>query len=146
MPMDVSGLSAYPDFLAFGITLLLTSSSLSLWFPILIELLCAVMLAVGVKESTRFNSVFTGLNLLVVCFVVIAGSFKADLDNWRIDENDIPKGLVASVTRRDLTWDSAIDMVRAVSSLSASPEWWPVRPLASMVIRLDNFGRFYANL
>ncbi len=47
------------------------------------------MLAVGVKESTRFNSVFTGLNLLVVIFVVIAGSFKADFHNWNIPKEDI---------------------------------------------------------
>ncbi|XP_054164905.1 high affinity cationic amino acid transporter 1-like isoform X2 [Oppia nitens] len=75
MPMDVNGLSAYPDFLAFGITLLLT-----------------VMLSVGVKESTRFNSIFTFLNLLVVLFIVIAGSFKASVSNWTIPEKDIPEG------------------------------------------------------
>ncbi|CAG2162833.1 unnamed protein product [Oppiella nova] len=75
MPIDVTGLSAYPDFLAFGITLLLTA-----------------MLSIGVKESTRFNSIFTGLNLLVVLFIVIAGSFKADIKNWTIPEDDVPKG------------------------------------------------------
>ncbi|CAG2116716.1 unnamed protein product, partial [Medioppia subpectinata] len=75
MPMDVTGLSAYPDFLAFGITLLLT-----------------VMLSIGVKESTRFNSIFTALNLLVVLFIVIAGSFKANIDNWTIPAKDVPVG------------------------------------------------------
>lgn len=93
MPMNVTGLSSYPDFLAFGITLLLTGSSFSKTNLRFIQLIFPVMLAVGVKESTRFNSVFTGLNLLVVCFVVIAGSFKADLDNWRLKEEDIPAGL-----------------------------------------------------
>lgn len=52
------------------------------------------MLAVGVKESTRFNSVFTCLNLLVVIFVVIAGSFKANIDNWKIEKSAIPKEFV----------------------------------------------------
>jgi cationic amino acid transporter 2 len=51
------------------------------------------MLSIGVKESTRFNSIFTGLNLLVVLFIVIAGSFKADIKNWTIPEDDVPKGL-----------------------------------------------------
>lgn len=77
MPMNITGLSPYPDFLAFSITLLLT-----------------VMLAIGVKESTRFNSIFTGLNLLVVLFVVIAGSFKIDFHNWNLSKSEItnPKG------------------------------------------------------
>jgi amino acid transporter len=50
------------------------------------------MLAIGVKESTRFNSVFTGLNLMVVLFVVIAGSFKIDFSNWNVPEEQVPAG------------------------------------------------------
>lgn len=38
-------------------------------------LIFSVVLAFGVKESSLFNNVFTGLNLVVVVFVVIAGSF-----------------------------------------------------------------------
>lgn len=71
-PMNVSGLSPYPDFFALGITLLL-----------------ALILAVGVKESSRFNNLFTGVNLLVVTYIVICGSFKADADNWKIDPNQV---------------------------------------------------------
>ncbi|CAG0888553.1 unnamed protein product, partial [Cyprideis torosa] len=66
-------LSEYPDFFAFGITFAL-----------------AILLSVGVKESTRFNGIFTCLNLLVICFVLICGAFKADLDNWKIDPNNLP--------------------------------------------------------
>lgn len=73
MPIGVTWLSSYPDLFALGITLFL-----------------AVMLAIGVKESTRFNNIFTGLNLLVVVYVVIAGSFKADITNWRLKPQDIP--------------------------------------------------------
>ncbi|KAI2796808.1 High affinity cationic amino acid transporter 1 [Blomia tropicalis] len=72
MPMDVPGLSSYPDFLALGITITLT-----------------LMLTVGVKESTRFNSIFTGINLLVVIFVVIAGSFHIDWHNWNITQSEL---------------------------------------------------------
>ncbi|KAH7642311.1 cationic amino acid transporter 2 [Dermatophagoides farinae] len=74
MPIDVPGLSAYPDFLAFLITFSLT-----------------IMLVIGVKESTRFNSVFTGINLLVVLFVVIAGSFHIDFHNWNLSKDEVPE-------------------------------------------------------
>lgn len=74
MPINISGLSTYPDFLAFGITFVLT-----------------IMLAVGVKESTRFNSVFTVLNLGVVIFVVVAGSFHLNWDNWNITAEEARK-------------------------------------------------------
>ncbi|XP_013773608.1 cationic amino acid transporter 2-like [Limulus polyphemus] len=73
LPINNTGISAYPDFLALGITLLLT-----------------VMLAVGVKESSRFNNVFTVLNLAVVLFAVIAGGFKADITNWKLSKEEVP--------------------------------------------------------
>ena len=43
------------------------------------------MLSVGVQESTRFNNIFTLLNLGVVAFVIITGLTKADLANWSLD-------------------------------------------------------------
>ncbi|XP_042911215.1 high affinity cationic amino acid transporter 1 isoform X2 [Parasteatoda tepidariorum] len=73
MPMHLSGLSSFPDFLAFGITLLLT-----------------VILAFGVRESSRFNNVCTILNLLVVVYAVICGLFKANLHNWQLTPEEIP--------------------------------------------------------
>lgn len=77
MPFNVSHMSEYPDFLALGITLLLT-----------------FMLAVGVKESTKFNSVFTGINLIVVLYVIICGAFQSDIHNWQLDpkKDAIPEG------------------------------------------------------
>ncbi|CAN7985290.1 unnamed protein product [Ixodes hexagonus] len=56
-----------------------------------IFMLLKCMLAIGVKESTRFNTVFTLVNLLVVVYVVIVGSFKADIANWRLKPQDIPR-------------------------------------------------------
>lgn len=53
------------------------------------------MLAVGVKESTRFNSVFTGINLLVVVFVIAAGLTKSDIHNWRLNETEVQQGAEA---------------------------------------------------
>ncbi|GFR07784.1 high affinity cationic amino acid transporter 1, partial [Trichonephila clavata] len=73
LPIHVNSLSSYPDFLAFGITLLLT-----------------VMLSVGVKKSSIFNNVCTLLNLLVVIYAVIVGSFKANVHNWKLTPEEIP--------------------------------------------------------
>ncbi|XP_050412616.1 cationic amino acid transporter 2 isoform X2 [Patella vulgata] len=76
MPMDLTGLSTYPDFFSFGITLLLTA-----------------LLAFGVRESAKFNNVFTAVNLLVVLYVVICGLFKVDSKNWNLDPADMPPGV-----------------------------------------------------
>jgi len=43
-----------------------------------------VILAIGVKESTTFNNIFTGVNLLVVLYAVICGAFKANGENWAL--------------------------------------------------------------
>ncbi|KAK7864555.1 hypothetical protein R5R35_007326 [Gryllus longicercus] len=67
MPMGVSFLSPFPDFFAFGIVMLLTG-----------------VLSLGVKESTILNNLFTGLNIVTVLIVIIAGSLKADAGNWRL--------------------------------------------------------------
>jgi len=67
MPISVPFLAEYPDLTASSITLLLT-----------------ILLSIGVKESSRFNNVFTLLNLCVVIFVVVAGLSAANTDNWHL--------------------------------------------------------------
>nr|CAD7403229.1 unnamed protein product [Timema poppensis] len=62
MPININFLSDYPDFLAFGIIMLL-----------------AVLLAIGVKESTIMNNLFTVLNMIVIAIVIVAGSIKANV-------------------------------------------------------------------
>ncbi|XP_067130420.1 high affinity cationic amino acid transporter 1-like [Centruroides vittatus] len=74
MPIDIPYMSSYPDFFSFGIVMLLT-----------------VLLSFGVKESSKLNNVFTIVNLLVVVYVVICGSFKADIHNWELPKSEIPK-------------------------------------------------------
>lgn len=54
-----------------------------------ISLIHPVILAVGVKESSRFNNLFTMVNLLVVAYIVICGVFKADPHNWNINPNEV---------------------------------------------------------
>ncbi|XP_064641852.1 high affinity cationic amino acid transporter 1-like [Lineus longissimus] len=73
MPMNLPGLAPYPDFFAFGITLFLS-----------------IILSVGVKESSRFNNIFTGLNLIVVAYIIICGFFKMEFSNWTIAADRVP--------------------------------------------------------
>ena len=71
MPIDISFLSPYPDFCAFVITLSLT-----------------LILCIGVKESTRFNNIFTCLNICVVVFVTFCGWITADFNNWQLEPKE----------------------------------------------------------
>lgn len=73
VPMNVNYLSPYPDFLSFGLVLLLTC-----------------LLAFGVKESSMLNNAFTVLNLVTICIVLVSGSIKADVNNWKL--TDVPDG------------------------------------------------------
>nr|XP_053655566.1 cationic amino acid transporter 2-like [Cherax quadricarinatus] len=72
MPIDVSFLSTYPDFLAFGLSFVL-----------------ALALSLGVKSSSRMNNVFTSINLFVIVFVIIAAGTQASVENWAIPEIDL---------------------------------------------------------
>lgn len=66
--------SSYPDLFAFTLTMLLT-----------------IMLVIGVKESTRFNTIFTGVNILVIIFCVVVGLFNVDIQNWKLTIDQLPE-------------------------------------------------------
>lgn len=55
-----------PDFVAFGVTLLLS-----------------IVVACGVKESTRANTILTLVNLSVIAVSVFAGLGYSNTDNWK---------------------------------------------------------------
>ncbi|XP_076647258.1 cationic amino acid transporter slimfast isoform X2 [Halictus rubicundus] len=74
MPIHVSFLSEYPDFFAFAVVLLLVA-----------------LLSIGVKESSVLNNIFTVVNLITIIIIVVAGSIKADPENWRIPPEAIPE-------------------------------------------------------
>lgn len=59
MPIEVSFLATYPDFLSFGMILLL-----------------ACVLAFGVKESSMLNNIFTCVNLCTIGIVLVAGAMN----------------------------------------------------------------------
>ncbi|GAB1602290.1 high affinity cationic amino acid transporter 1-like, partial [Argonauta hians] len=57
----------YPDFAAFFIVMVLT-----------------LILMCGVKESAVINNIATTINVLVLCYFIIAGLFHVDVKNWSI--------------------------------------------------------------
>ncbi|XP_036379513.1 cationic amino acid transporter 3-like [Megalops cyprinoides] len=73
MSMKVSGkvLAEYPDLFALILVLLLTG-----------------LLAFGVSESALVNKIFTGVNLVVLGFVIISGFVKGDASNWNLTTED----------------------------------------------------------
>ncbi|XP_071451542.1 solute carrier family 7 member 14-like [Hetaerina americana] len=64
-----------PDFLAFGITILMT-----------------FIMAAGVRKSLAFNNVLNALNLAVWVFVMTAGLFYVDSRNWSEHKGFLPYG------------------------------------------------------
>ncbi|XP_030065519.1 cationic amino acid transporter 3 [Microcaecilia unicolor] len=58
------------------------------FFALLIVVLLTAPLAFGVSESALINKIFTAVNLLVLCFVILAGFVKGHIKNWCLTEED----------------------------------------------------------
>lgn len=65
MPIHVDFLANYPDLLSFVLVLLV-----------------AVLLSIGVKESSYMNIVFTAVNLITICIMIVAGAMKGKLKHY----------------------------------------------------------------
>ncbi|XP_004550370.1 solute carrier family 7, member 3 [Maylandia zebra] len=87
MAMTVPGkvLAEYPDLFALILVLLLTG-----------------LLAFGVSESALVNKIFTGINLVVLGFVIISGFVKGDTNNWHLTENDYREFINSTNGSREL--------------------------------------------
>lgn len=46
------------------------------------------LLAFGVNESALVNKIFTGINLVVLGFVMISGFVKGNTANWNLTKDD----------------------------------------------------------
>lgn len=68
-------LGRYPDFVAFAFCLVYSC-----------------LLAVGVKRSAIFNSLFTIINLSVMTWVICGGFYYADIKNWNTGKGFLPFG------------------------------------------------------
>lgn len=66
--IQLKGFASYPDFFAFTLVLLAT-----------------LILTLGVKNSSRFNTFFTGINLFVILFITCVGLYYAKVENWTRD-------------------------------------------------------------
>ena len=49
------------------------------------------LLAFGVNESALVNKIFTGINLVVLGFVIISGFVKGNTDNWDLKQDDFER-------------------------------------------------------
>ena len=63
--VHVKGLAEYLDFLSVIVILGLT-----------------VVLLVGIKKTSWFNTLFTGINMFVILFIVCVGAYYAEHKNW----------------------------------------------------------------
>ena len=45
------------------------------------------LMIIGVKESTFLNKIFTSIKVLILLFIIICGTTKVNVDNWRINTN-----------------------------------------------------------
>ncbi|XP_067242441.1 cationic amino acid transporter 3 [Chanodichthys erythropterus] len=68
-------LAEYPDLFALILVMLLTG-----------------LLAFGVSESALVNKIFTGINLVVLTFVIISAFVKGDTANWNLTVEDYLNG------------------------------------------------------
>lgn len=70
LPINVSGIGPYPDFLAFLFACFVTC-----------------LMIIGVKESAFANKIFVLLNIATLSFIILLGSTKADISNWNLKVN-----------------------------------------------------------
>ncbi|XP_056328244.1 cationic amino acid transporter 3 [Danio aesculapii] len=57
-------------------------------FALILVMLLTGLLAFGVSESALVNKIFTGINLVVLTFVIISGFVKGDTANWNLTVED----------------------------------------------------------
>ncbi|KAK5858795.1 hypothetical protein PBY51_002910 [Eleginops maclovinus] len=74
-------------------------------FALILVLLLSGLLAFGVNESALVNKIFTGVNLVVLGFVIISGFVKGDSANWNLTEEDYVSYINSSNSTQTLKVD-----------------------------------------
>lgn len=54
------------------------------------------------NESALVNKIFTGINLVVLSFVIISGFVKGDTTNWNLTEDDYTSFIIQANGSRKL--------------------------------------------
>ncbi|XP_078475022.1 high affinity cationic amino acid transporter 1-like isoform X1 [Lampetra planeri] len=72
MSMGLPGLAKYPDIFAAFIIIIITG-----------------VLCVGVRESALFSKIFTAINVVVLCAVMLGGAVKGKAGNWAIEQEEL---------------------------------------------------------
>jgi len=72
IPMHITGLAPYPDFIAVAIILLVT-----------------ILLVCGMSTSAKLMSIFTVLNIVVLLVTSVSGFIKADPHNWSLNQTEV---------------------------------------------------------
>ncbi|XP_020366130.2 high affinity cationic amino acid transporter 1-like isoform X1 [Rhincodon typus] len=75
-------------------------------FAVILILLLTGLLAFGVSESALVNKIFTAINLMVLCFVIITGFVKGDIKNWQLTESDYNETYINSTESKAGTFGS----------------------------------------
>lgn len=57
-------------------------------FAVIIIIILTGLLTLGVKESAMVNKIFTCINVLVLCFIMVSGFVKGSIKNWQLTEID----------------------------------------------------------
>ncbi|XP_063807814.1 high affinity cationic amino acid transporter 1 [Pseudophryne corroboree] len=58
-------------------------------FSVIIIVVLTALLTIGVKESALVSKIFTCVNVLVLCFVIVSGFVKGSIKNWQLSEDDL---------------------------------------------------------
>ncbi|KAM3962651.1 LOW QUALITY PROTEIN: cationic amino acid transporter 2 [Aphomia sociella] len=72
-PIDATPFSGYFDFFSFFLVLIL-----------------GALLAFGMRESAIVNNALTAANVVIIIFIIIAGSVHANSGNWYLSETEVP--------------------------------------------------------
>jgi len=86
---------------------------------------CTALLTRGVSASSRFNLVVTAVNMLVLAFVVIYGSFFVDPANWTaVNDSFVPYGPSSVMSGAGVVFFSFLgfDMVSSLAEEVKSPQ------------------------